>query len=59
MFDYTTLMNINTGSVDTYDNWKAEWETAIKNDCTVLSWEDWSRDLVEVIKDDTGNWVEF
>jgi len=40
------LMNHLTGSVDTADNWAAEGHTQ-KN-----------ADLIEVVKNDSGDWVE-
>lgn len=40
------LMNIHTGSVDTSDNWAAEGYTPS------------NAALVEVVKDENGDWIE-
>jgi len=40
------LMNPSTGSVDTADNWNAEGHTQQ------------NADLIEVVKNDSGDWVE-
>lgn len=40
------LMNPHTGSVDTAENWKAEGFTKENSD------------LIEVVKDENGDWVE-
>ncbi|RDE60934.1 hypothetical protein DV708_16670 [Aeromonas veronii] len=49
------LMNTATGSVDTEENWEAD----------ILAWgysqparEELFASLVEVVKDEAGNWVE-
>lgn len=52
------LMNKHTGSVDTLEAWKADYETAVKSGDTDLTWAEWSKDLVEVKKDEAGDWVE-
>jgi len=50
------LMNINTGSVDTEENWRADFDS--------MSQEEWGSRcfadgmLVHVEKSDTGDWVE-
>ena len=44
------LMNPNTGSVDTEENWRA--------DSRADGWDFDSAGPVEVIKDDNGDWVE-
>ncbi len=55
----TMLMNIHTGSVDTYRSWKEE---ALLSVGTEGAWSFphalISETLVEVIKDDSGDWVE-
>jgi hypothetical protein len=48
------LMNVKTGSVDTYDNWKSDSENDGWNFDKELS----SGNLVSVKKDNSGDWVE-
>ena len=43
----TYLMNVATGSVDTKENWESEGYT-IEN----------TTGLIEVVKDESGDWVE-
>lgn len=58
------LMNINTGSVDTLEGWQKDYEHAkrqpyaLEENPALKSWEEWSRELVEVVQDEDGNWVE-
>ena len=49
----TYLMNKNTGSVDTLENWGDDY-LADAN----YTWEQWSRELIEVTKDGKGNLIE-
>jgi hypothetical protein len=51
------MMNTPTGSVDTLQNWRADWQA-----CTVDTgepWEEWSVGLVRVIPDGLGGWIQF
>lgn len=53
----TMLMNPATGSVDTRENWIAEmstWETNSKG----LSAQEQFDALIEVVKDENGDWIE-
>ena len=56
----TMLMNPVTGSVDTLEGWKADFEAIAEEDRAALwggeSFED--AGLVEVVKDENGDWVE-
>lgn len=68
----TYLMNVATGTVDTYENWKAEWKEAKKaGQLEELGWEpEWEDNLsgtglVEVVRNyknsvdynpDYGDW---
>lgn len=53
------LMNVHTGSVDTEDNWKLDFERDIEEGIvTKENWKDWSDSLVEVEQDEDGEWVE-
>ena len=53
------LMNVHTGSVDTEDNWKLDFERDIEEGIvTKENWKDWSDSLVEVEQDEFEIWVE-
>jgi len=43
------LMNIHTGSVQTEEDWKADYLSS-DSETFGQSWEEWSKDLVEVVK---------
>lgn len=50
------LMNVITGSVDTLENWESDFRS--------MSEEQWGgtefmTGLVEVVKDESGEWVEL
>lgn len=47
-----TYMNLDTGSVGTYDDWWYENEDGEKVNAADLG------EVVEVVKDENGNWVE-
>lgn len=42
------LINIHTGSIDTIEGWRGDYETALKNGDTTDTWEVWSHCLQEV-----------
>ena len=54
------LMNVTTGSVDTAENWEADSE---QDGCGREPWDFDAAvandDLVEVVKDAAGDWVEI
>ena len=55
------LMNVDTGSVDTEENWLAEmpnWEEGDAEQGCFKSREDQFAALVEVVKSGEGDWVE-
>lgn len=51
-------MNIPTGSVDTGENWEADFNGRDKKDFP--TWQDWCGDsLIKVKKNESGEWVEY
>ena len=50
----TDYMHVNTGSVDTYENWECDCESTDKSVDECIA----DGSLVEVVQNESGDWVE-